>query len=167
MDRESKEHDDAADFRVDVGRSDRGTFVRVTHLPSGRELIVDGMRGRRIEDVCDQLVSRLRSASIDAGPRSPHVSPDQPKSLLMTVDDAFEFEDRLVLTPGVASDASDLLSRTVTLVRPDGSSVEASVVGYELPTPNRRGLFPIALSPGLTKLDVPPGTEVWCGDVRC
>lgn len=48
------------DFRVDVGRADGGrTFVRVVHLPTGRERTVVGLDGRTARENADELAFEL------------------------------------------------------------------------------------------------------------
>ncbi len=43
------------DFKVSVGQSDKGVFVRVVHAPTGNELIVDPV----IEEPVGRVVRRL------------------------------------------------------------------------------------------------------------
>ena len=51
-----------SDFRVDVGRADRGrTFVRVVHLPTGKDRILIGLEGADPAEVARQLTRELES----------------------------------------------------------------------------------------------------------
>jgi hypothetical protein len=55
-----------SDFRVDVGRADRGrTFVRVVHLPTGKDRILVGLDGADPGEVALRLTNELAS-EIDA-----------------------------------------------------------------------------------------------------
>jgi len=55
-----------SDFRVDVGRADGGrTFVRVVHLPTGKDRLLVGLDGADPEEVALQLTKELAS-EIDA-----------------------------------------------------------------------------------------------------
>jgi hypothetical protein len=48
------------DFRVDVGRASAGrTFVRVVHLPTGKERIVVGLDGAEPAEVALRLTTEL------------------------------------------------------------------------------------------------------------
>ena len=59
------------DFRVDVGRANNGrTFLRVVHLPSGRNKQIVGLCGRTARDVADELARRLLQEINDADCRS-------------------------------------------------------------------------------------------------
>jgi hypothetical protein len=84
--------------------------------------------------------------------------------LLFTVEDVFLIRDRgLILVPGLERDERIGVGDPLLLKMPDGSSATASVAGIEFSTPNPRHMFPILLN-GLTKDDVPIGTEVWSVD---
>jgi hypothetical protein len=71
----------------------------------------------------------------------------------------------LVLVPGIISEGEERfrVGDPVILRRPDGSSVEAKISTLEFPNPNPRHTIPIGIA-GLTKSDVPIGTEVWSVD---
>ena len=44
------------DFRVDIGRADKGrTFVRVVHVPTGKEKCVLGLGDENVNDVAKSL----------------------------------------------------------------------------------------------------------------
>ncbi len=48
------------EFRVDIGRADTGrTFVRVIHVPSGKERIVVGLGGADPNEVATRLTKEL------------------------------------------------------------------------------------------------------------
>ena len=47
--------------------------------------------------------------------------------------------------------------------RPDGSAIDTQIDGLEFPCPNPRGELVLHLK-GLTKEDVPVGTEIWSSD---
>ncbi len=50
----------ADDFRVDIGRADKGrTFVRVVHLPTGKERIVVGLGEATAMEVAARLTQEL------------------------------------------------------------------------------------------------------------
>jgi hypothetical protein len=59
----SKTHTNAEEeFRVDIGRADKGqTFVRVVHIPSGKERIQVGLEGNDARDVAKRLTEELRT----------------------------------------------------------------------------------------------------------
>ena len=69
-----------SDFRVDVGRADGGrTFVRVVHLPTGKDRLLVGLDGADPEEVALQLTKEL-SSEIEAR-RFDHTPPsDTPRS---------------------------------------------------------------------------------------
>jgi hypothetical protein len=49
-----------SDFRVDVGRADRGrTFVRVLHVPTGKDRTLVGIGGDDPTDVAFKLAEEL------------------------------------------------------------------------------------------------------------
>jgi hypothetical protein len=59
----------ASDFRVDVGRADKGqTFVRVVHVPSGKQKVVVGLKGSTSQEIAlrltKELAGELAAASI-------------------------------------------------------------------------------------------------------
>jgi hypothetical protein len=47
------------DVRIEVGRSARGTFIRVLHVPSGASELQDGMCGRSTAQVEEELLESL------------------------------------------------------------------------------------------------------------
>jgi hypothetical protein len=50
-----------SDFRVDIGRADRGrTFVRVIHVPTGKQKIAVGLDGLEPNAVAQRLERELR-----------------------------------------------------------------------------------------------------------
>lgn len=86
---------------------------------------------------------------------------------LFTVEDTFAIRERgLVLAPGIIPEGEERfrVGDPITLLRPDGSSIEAKIGGLELLDPNRRRDVVIMLK-GMTKSDVPIGTEVWSVDI--
>lgn len=48
-----------SDFRVETGRSQRGTFVRVVHIPTGKSACVDPIGSRAPNDVACALLHVL------------------------------------------------------------------------------------------------------------
>jgi hypothetical protein len=84
------------------------------------------------------------------------------RTLLMTVEDVFDLGDRTVLTPGVASGGPIFRNgQRVELVRPDGSRFESTVFCEVVSASKPPEFRPLAVGPGVTKDDVPIGTEVW------
>jgi|GEM_PF-1075200 len=84
---------------------------------------------------------------------------------LVTVEHVFEIRHRgLVLVPGIVPVGEERfkIGDPIVLRKPDGSSIETKIGGLELFTtpPNPRYDFPIMIA-GMTKDDVPIGTEVW------
>ncbi len=50
------------EFRLDIGRADKGrTFVRVVHLPSGKERIIVGLEGDDPHEVGKRLTAELQA----------------------------------------------------------------------------------------------------------
>ncbi len=48
------------EFRIDIGRADQGrTFVRVVHMPSGKERIQVGLDGSTTSAVSEQLMKEV------------------------------------------------------------------------------------------------------------
>lgn len=85
---------------------------------------------------------------------------------LFTVEDTFVIRDRgLVLVPGIIPQGEERfrVGDPITLLRPDGSSIEAKIGGLELLDPNPRRDVIIMLK-GMAKSEVPVGTEVWSTD---
>ncbi|MDP1822423.1 MAG: hypothetical protein Q8L48_04250 [Archangium sp.] len=80
------------------------------------------------------------------------------------VADAFLIEGRLILVPGFSPEGAVVrIGDDLLLRRPDGSTLRSSIAGFEMITyrpPGPRSIsLPISLR-GLTKADVPIGTEV-------
>jgi hypothetical protein len=85
---------------------------------------------------------------------------------LFTVEDTFVIHGRgLVLAPGLIPEGNERfrVGDPVTLRRPDGSSTETRIGGLELLDPNPQRYVVILLA-GITKSDIPPGTEVWSAE---
>lgn len=58
---QKKKADGTDEFRVDIGRADKGgTFVRVLHLPSGKERIVVGTDQDDPQAVAKRLIEEIR-----------------------------------------------------------------------------------------------------------
>lgn len=90
---------------------------------------------------------------------------------LFKVEDAFLIAGRgLVPVPGIipVGDERFRVGDPITLKRPDGSAISTVIGGLEFLCPNPR-MDVVILLKGLTKADVPIGTEVWSaeeGDCR-
>lgn len=85
---------------------------------------------------------------------------------LFTVEDTFLIHNRgLVLVPGIIPEVEERFRAgdPIILLRPDGSSIEVKIGGLELLDPNPRYDVVIMLK-GMSKNDVPVGTEVWSVD---
>ena len=49
-----------SDYRVDVGRADRGrTFVRVVHVPTGKDRTLIGTRGADVGEIAIKLAEEI------------------------------------------------------------------------------------------------------------
>jgi hypothetical protein len=48
------------DFDIEIGHSHRGTFVRVTHIPTGNERIADPVAPDAVGRTRDTLIAELR-----------------------------------------------------------------------------------------------------------
>ena len=73
----------------------------------------------------------------------------------------------LILAPGISTQSEEhvRIGDALRLIRPDGSTVAAQLVGLEMfGGPNRTGI-PILVR-ALGKEDVPIGTEVWTVDAN-
>ncbi len=84
----------------------------------------------------------------------------------ITGEDTFVVSDRgLVLIPSIIPQGEERfrVGDPITLLRPDGSSVEAKIGGLEPLDPSPRRDVVIMLK-GITKSEVPVGTEVWSTD---
>ena len=83
---------------------------------------------------------------------------------LLTVEDTFRIEGRgVIVMPSVPVDAyCGSRSRTVSLRRPDGTETTATAT-LDIPfvRPPPPAPYYLCLLVGLTKEDVPLGTEVW------
>lgn len=85
-------------------------------------------------------------------------------TLLFTVVDTFMIEGRgLVLAADVRSDQVGLrVGQSIELRRPDGSTAVSEVAGIAHVSPyDPERALDILLPPGISKEDVPAGTEVW------
>jgi hypothetical protein len=85
---------------------------------------------------------------------------------LFTVEFTFLIRDRgLVLVPGIIPEGEERfrVGDPIALRRPDGSFIEANIGGLEMLDPNPRRDVVVMLK-GMTKDDVPVGTEVWSVD---
>lgn len=85
-------------------------------------------------------------------------------TLLFTVVDTFMIEKRgLVLAADVRGDQVSLrVGESIELRRPDGSTVVSRVVGIARFVPyDPERTLDILLPPGISKEDVPAGTQVW------
>ena len=82
-------------------------------------------------------------------------------SLLFVVEDTFNISSVglvVISKPNVHPQPFKSGSK-VTLKKPDGSVIE-STASVQMATPNTRRIMSLAL-PGLSKDDVPMGTEIW------
>ena len=58
---QKKEVNGVDEFRVDVGRADKGrTFIRVVHLPSGKERVLVGLDQEDPQAVAKRLIEEIR-----------------------------------------------------------------------------------------------------------
>jgi len=79
--------------------------------------------------------------------------------LIFRVADTFTIEGRGVCaSPGEWGDGRARLGDAIELCRPDGSAIRAGV--REVTYPHRDILLPV----GISKSDIPPGTEIWTVD---
>jgi hypothetical protein len=88
---------------------------------------------------------------------------------LLTVEDVFTIKQRGLLIAGFAVDELmrfPNVGQAVVLHRPDGSKIRATFTGihFHLPKDDQHKLIPDILVSGVTKEDVPCGTEVWTSD---
>lgn len=85
--------------------------------------------------------------------------------LLSVVEDVFQISSRgsVVVVPGIprAGDWHVRAGDCLTLKLPNGNEASTSVNGIEMASPPHPLFIPILLGPGLTKDDVPIGTEIW------
>jgi translation elongation factor EF-Tu-like GTPase len=87
--------------------------------------------------------------------------------LLFTVEDTFMIEGRgLVPLPGIVpqGDEQFRVGDPISLKRPDGSEIEWTIGGLELLSPPPPQHYVVVLLKGLSKDDVPIGTEIWSVD---
>jgi hypothetical protein len=85
---------------------------------------------------------------------------------LSKVEDVFSIAGRgLVFVPGITPTGNESLrvGDPLLLKRPDGNCVSTAISGLELVCPNPRHEVCVLLK-GLTKDDIPIGTEVWSVD---
>lgn len=85
--------------------------------------------------------------------------------LLSVVEDVFQISDRgsVVVVPGIPREG-DWHVKTgdpLTLKLPDGTESSTVLRGIEMASPPHPRFIPILLGLGLTKSDVPIGTEIW------
>jgi hypothetical protein len=91
-------------------------------------------------------------------------------TFLSTVEAVFEISGRgCVIVPGVPP--NDRIARNgsrIELRKPDGSILQTKIVALEIfarVEPSKK-CYPILLPEGISKADVPIGTEVWiCGTI--
>lgn len=87
---------------------------------------------------------------------------------LSTVEDVFELRGGLSVTvvPGIPRECDwrVRVGDPITLERPDGSKLESTVTGIEMPRP--AFCNPLMIGNGLTKRDVPIGTKLWVAQKR-
>jgi hypothetical protein len=88
--------------------------------------------------------------------------------LLFEVVDSFEIAGRgLVPIPGIVPQGEERfrVGDPLELVRPDGTRLRTHIAGLELfsPMPADHAVA-LLLPKGLSKLDVPTGTQVWSVD---
>ena len=108
-----------------------------------------------------------RHRPVRAGPRLLSQAARVMARRLFTVEDTFAIRERgLVLAPGIIPEGEERfrVGDPITLLKPDGSSIEAKIGGLELLDPNPRRDVVIMLA-GMTKSEVPVGTEVWSVDI--
>jgi hypothetical protein len=89
------------------------------------------------------------------------------KTKLLTVEDTFLIEGRgVIVTPSVPVDSySGSRSRVVSLRRPDGTErATSATLTIPFVSPAPAALSYVCLLVGLTKEDVPLGTEIWIDD---
>ena len=89
---------------------------------------------------------------------------DQTKSKLLTVEDRFLIDGRgVIVTPKIPTDSySGPHSVAVTLRTPDGGEKTASAtLDIPMVSPPPPAFYYLCLLTGLTKEDVPIGTEIW------
>jgi hypothetical protein len=83
---------------------------------------------------------------------------------LLTIEEAFYISGRgVIVTPGIPiDDYSGPQSQTVILQRPDGAETTANAT-FDMPLVNPPPPLPyfVCVLVGLTKEDVPNGTEIW------
>ncbi len=87
--------------------------------------------------------------------------------LLFTVEDAFFIEGRgLVPFPGIVPVENERfrIGDSIMLKRADGTELKRQLAGIELCSPPQPNYAVVILLKGLTKDDVPIGTEVWSVD---
>ena len=95
---------------------------------------------------------------------------EQAKFKLLTVEDTFLIEGRgVIVTPKIPTDSySGPRSRSVTLRTPDGGERTASAtLDIPMVSPPPPAFYYLCLLTGLTKDDVPIGTEIWIDDDDC
>ena len=84
--------------------------------------------------------------------------------LLSIVEDTFQISGRgVIVMPGIPRqrDWRIKVGDPLFLHRPDGSALQSSVFGIEMASPPHPSCIPLLIGPGLTKDDIPVGTELW------
>lgn len=86
---------------------------------------------------------------------------------LFVVEDTFAIKGRgLVLVPGITPHEDEIfrVGDPLRLIRPDGSELRTAIGGLEMFTkPVLQAAIPVLLR-GVTKEEVPVGSEVWSVD---
>lgn len=86
--------------------------------------------------------------------------------LLLVVNDVFEFKDgTLHFSPlvEVADLAGLKVGDRLKLRKPDGTTIQTTLYGFDWPSP-MRGQCGLSLNKPLMKTDIPIGTEIWKTD---
>jgi hypothetical protein len=85
--------------------------------------------------------------------------------LLSIVDDVFQIAGRgsVVVAPGIPrfGNLELKVGDPLRLRLPDGRRTQTTVGGIEMASPPHPDFIPLLLGNGLTKHDVPIGTEIW------
>ena len=85
--------------------------------------------------------------------------------LLSTVEDVFQLGGGhgVVVVPGIPRESEGRVKAgdRVSLRRPDGTEKRSTIVGLEMASPPHPVSIPILLGLGVTKDDIPIGTELW------
>ena len=85
--------------------------------------------------------------------------------LLSTIEAVFQLSGRnsVVVVPGIPKEGDWRIrvGDPLRLRLPDGSDAQSIVGGIEMLSPPNPTCTPLLLGPGLTKSEVPIGTEIW------